>query len=225
MVISEIKGAVKDVIRHGVAYATELMGAKSTFCIRGAYKHRTEAIHFDDTGFTDEYQKEVYLRAADLARNENVTTIYDVGCRSGYKLITYLGEYDTTGFEAAQSLEFLRRTYSDRKWTFAQFSDRSHPAADLVICSDVIEHVINPDELMGFLVSLARKWLVISTPDRGRAYSRLSRFQLGPPANWHHTREWTFSEFRRYVRQFVDIHEHIHPNRVQETQMVVAKKR
>jgi hypothetical protein len=210
------------IIRHGMAYATELMGAKSKFCIRGAYEHRTEAIHFDDTWFTDEYQKEVYLRAADLARTENVTTIYDVGCGSGYKLINYLGEYDTMGFEVPQTLEFLRRTYPDRKWTFAQFSDRSHPAADLVICSDVIEHVINPDELMGFLVSLTHKWFVISTPDRGRLYSGLSRYQLGPPMNRHHIREWTFGEFRRYVRQFVDIHEHIQG---QGTQMVVAKKR
>jgi hypothetical protein len=86
----------------------------------------------------------VYLRAADLARNENFTTIYDVGCGSGYKLINYLGEYDTAGFEVPQTLEFLRRTYPDRKWTFAQFSDCSHPAADLVICSDVIEHVDQP---------------------------------------------------------------------------------
>jgi hypothetical protein len=78
---------------------------------------------------------------------------------------------------------------------------------------------------MGFLVSLTRKWLVISTPDRGRLYSHLSRFQLGPPTNRHHIREWTFGEFRRYVRQIVNIHEHIHPNRVQETQMIVAKKR
>jgi hypothetical protein len=225
----KLKKAARDtaygIVCHGIAHIKELMGAESKFCIRGAYNHRTEAIHFDDTGFTDEYQKEVYLYVADLARNENITTIYDVGCGSGYKLINYLGKYDTTGFEVPQTLEFLRRTYPDRKWTSAQFSDRSYPPADLVICSDVIEHVVNPDELMGFLVSLTRKWLVISTPDRDLTSSRLSPFQLGPPATWFHIREWTFGEFRRYVHQFVDIQEHLRPNLVQATQMIVARKR
>jgi len=75
MMVTAIKRTVKDVMLHGIAKANELMGAESKFCIRGAYKHRTEAIHFDDTGFADEYQKEVYVRAAELARTENVKTI------------------------------------------------------------------------------------------------------------------------------------------------------
>jgi hypothetical protein len=107
MVISEkIKRGAKGVTRLGAAHARELSGAESRFCIRGAYAHRTEAIHWDDTGFTEEYQKEVYLRA----RNENVKTIYDIGCGSGYKLITFLGKYDTTGFEVPAN---FRVTTSD----------------------------------------------------------------------------------------------------------------
>ena len=94
---------------------------------------------------------------------------------SGYKLVHYLGQYDTTDFEVPKTLEFLRGIYPERKWISAPFSDRSHPAADLVISSDVIEHVVDPDELMDFLVSLTRKWLVISTPDRRRSYSRFPR--------------------------------------------------
>lgn len=222
MEIDAFRRTVKDIALHGIAHVKELMGAEPKFCIRGAYKHRSEYCYFDDTSLADEYQKEVYLRAADISRNDNVKSVYDVGCGSGYKLIRYLGEYDTLGFDVPETLEFLRRTYPDRRWTCAPFSDRSHPPADLVICSDVIEHVANPDELMGFLLSMSRKWLVLSTPDRRREYSALSRFQLGPPHTDHHMREWTFHEFHRYVEQFVDIHAHVHPNPQHATQMIVA---
>jgi SAM-dependent methyltransferase len=222
MTIDTIRRVVKDVTLHGLAQARELMGAKSQYGIRGAYKHRAEYCYFDDTAFADQYQKEVYLRAADIAATGDVKKIYDVGCGSGYKLVNYLGQYDTTGFDVPETLEFLRRTYPERKWANAPFSDRSHEPADLVICSDVIEHVLNPDELMDFLVSMTRKWLIISTPDRNREYPSWSRHQLGPPHTQHHIREWSFSEFRRYIEGFVEIQEHVHANPIHATQMILA---
>jgi hypothetical protein len=76
LTVSDIKRTAKDMARHGIAYAKELAGAESKFCIRGAYRHRTEISYFDDTKLKDEYQREVYLRAADIAQKEqHVTTI------------------------------------------------------------------------------------------------------------------------------------------------------
>lgn len=225
MGLSTLKRTAKDIALHGIAHTKELMGAESQFCIRGAYKHRNEYCYFDDTALADEYQKEVYVRAADIAKSEGVRTVYDVGCGSGYKLVHYLGQYQTVGFDVPETLGFLRETYPERKWANVPFSDRSNPPADMVICSDVVEHVLNPDELMHFLVSISKKWLVLSTPDRLREYPRLSRLQLGPPHTDHHMREWAFKEFRRYVAQFVDVHEHVHSNPNHATQMIVATVR
>jgi len=225
MGIASLKQRLIDISRHGIAYARELAGAQQKYCIRGAYTHRNKYCYFDDTEYKDEYQKEVYERAAEIAEHAGLSTIYDVGCGSGYKLIKYLGQYETVGFDVPETLEFLRRTYPERNWTHATFSDRSHPPADLVICSDVIEHVMDPDELMNFLLSLTSKWLVISTPDRAREYSVFSRFQLGPPHTDHHIREWSFNEFHRYIEQFVDIQEHCHPHPTHATQMIVATLR
>src|SRR5262245_46591059 len=115
MAFAAFKRAVKTLALHGIAHGKELMGAESKFCIRGAYRHNTKYCYFDDTPFEDEYQKEVYLRAADIARSIGARTVYDVGCGSGYKLVHYLGEYDTTGFDVPETLAFLRRTYADRK--------------------------------------------------------------------------------------------------------------
>ena len=69
MGISSFKHSLKNICRHGIAYAAELAGSEQKYCIRGAYKHRTEYCYFDDSEFKDEYQKEVYERARDLAEN------------------------------------------------------------------------------------------------------------------------------------------------------------
>lgn len=225
MNLQSIKQFTRNVALHGLAVAREALGADSKYGIRGAYRHRTRYCYFDDTPYADEYQKEVYLRAAAIAGAIHARTVYDVGCGSGYKLVHYLGEYDTTGFDVPETLEFLRRTYPERKWEHAPFADRSHAPADLVICSDVIEHVLDPDELMNFLVALSSKWIVLSTPDRDREYPVLSRYRLGPPHTDHHIREWSFREFRRYVERFVDVHEHVHSNPAHSTQMIVGRVR
>ena len=86
-------------------------------------------------------QLEVYLQAVEIARNDNAKTVYDVGCGSGYKLVHYLGNYDTTGCDVPETLELLRRNYPDRKWAHAPFSDRLHSPADVVIWADATEMI------------------------------------------------------------------------------------
>ncbi len=223
MLLTRAKKAALAATAHLAGHTRELLGAKPQFCIRGGYKHRSSCSYFDSTAFKDDWQREVYLRAAAIMDAERLETVYDVGCGSGYKLVRYLGKYDTTGFEVPETLEFLRKTYPDRKWAHVPLSDRSYAPCDLMICADVIEHVENPDELMGFLVSLTGGWLVLSTPDRGMLYRPFSRYQFGPPINPAHVREWDFDEFHRYVSQFVSIHEHVISKREQGTQMIVGR--
>jgi hypothetical protein len=38
--------------------------------------------------------------------------------------------------------------------------------SDVVICCDVIEHIVNPDILVDYLISLNTKYYIISTPCR-----------------------------------------------------------
>jgi SAM-dependent methyltransferase len=223
MIAKTVNKTINAIVRQSVGRLKELTGAKPQFEIRGGYRHRNAYLHYDDSEVEDEYQREVYIRAAELMEREHLKTIYDVGCGSGYKLLHYLGKYDTKGFDVPETLDFLRRTHPDRKWESAPLSDRSHAPADLVICADVIEHVLDPDELMKFIVSHAYKWLIISTPDRSRLYLPISGYQFGPPNNPHHIREWAFEEFYRFVGRYVDVKEHVISNHQQATQMVVAR--
>jgi SAM-dependent methyltransferase len=226
MITLDLKNQLRTALRYARAFAKErLFRAPKRYEIRAAYVHRSEPSPFDDTPFRDEYQREVYVRAAELGKAGGLRTVYDIGCGSGYKLVKYLGDYDTTGFEVPRTLEYLRREYPDRRWASVSFSDRHLPAADIVICSDVIEHIPDPDELMRLLVSVTGVWLVLSTPDRARAYPTFSPYQLGPPSSEFHVREWSKDEFHSYVSRFVDVVEHSHPNPEHSTQMIVARTR
>lgn len=192
------------------------------YCIRSAYKHRDRYEYFDDTTLKDEWQREVYEHAAKLAKEENLKTVYDVGCGSGFKLMKHFRSYDTIGFDVPETLPHLQKTYPDRIWKFVSFLDRNTQPADLVICADVIEHVESPLELMNFLKSLSSKWVVISTPDRDLMYPPLSPFRLGPPRNPCHIREWSSPEFKKFVSKYLNVKEHAITNQKQATQMIIA---
>lgn len=71
-----------------------------------------------------------------------------------------------------------------------------------LICSDVIEHVEDPDQILAYLEAIRPEQIVISTPDRDEI--KLDT-QDGPPRNIHHVREWTHDEFVAYLSSRFDI--------------------
>ena len=202
-----------------------VLGSSSRFAIHPGYQHRPNIAYFDDTENTDNWQREVYERARRLMVAESLTTIYDVGCGSGFKLVQLLGEFDTTGIDLPQTIETVRQRYPDRKWIAGSFEELQLSPADVVICSDVIEHVADPDALMRFICRSSRKWVVLSTPDRDLVYGWRNTHRYGPPENLAHVREWSTPEFGRFVSQYIDIDEHFISNREQATQCVVGRIR
>lgn len=156
------------------------------FFIKDGYKHRTEFVHFDDTPFKDEFQDSVYL----IAKKHDDSCVVDVGCGSGFKLMKHFPDAFTIGIDVPQTIAFCKQAYPGRSWLTTEEPVLS--GHDLVICSDVIEHVEDPYRLLDFLVSLSPKVLVISTPERDLL--RLGT-QDGPPRNIHHMREWNKQEF------------------------------
>ncbi len=204
---------------HPIIYAF----ARSHYSIVSGYRHRSEALYFDDTCLADQWQREVYEFAAELMAVRSLGRVYDVGCGSGFKLVKYLGDYETVGFDVEPTVRFLMEEYPDRSWAECQLSDRSLAPADLVICADVIEHVVNPDELLEFIKHIASSLVVISTPDRSLFYGNSSPHLYGPPLNPHHIREWNFSEFHRYIGEHFSIINHVISNYSQGTQMILCQ--
>lgn len=169
------------------------------YCIKDGYEARTEVPHFDDTSFKDEFQREVYNAAAAQAFLMGARTVYDFGCGSGFKLMFHFPHLFTIGFELEPALSFLRNQYPERVWLepgkTQGYSMGRGPK--LLICSDVIEHVEEPDLLLNQIASLNPDRVVISTPDRVELGMGT---EDGPPRNIHHVREWTHDEFVQYLQ-------------------------
>jgi SAM-dependent methyltransferase len=172
------------------------------YCIADGYQTRPEPLHHDDTGLSDEYQREVYEYAREVMRAGGLRTVLDIGCGSGHKLLQYLGEYETTGTELEPCLSWLSRTHPQRRWLNAAASEENPAGYDLIVCSDVIEHLLDPDALLARIRAIPSRFVLFSTPDRQVLASdaRWSAPLDGPPLNPCHVREWTFEEFQQYLK-------------------------
>lgn len=194
---------------------------KKNYYIKDGYNHRNEYQYFDDTSYKDEHQKEVYMKALNLIQSNNLKSVIDVGCGSGFKLINYLGDYRTTGIDVTETVNFLIKQYPTRKWFDTKTVDFAFLKADIVICSDVIEHVLNPDFLLNNIKQIQNvKYIIISTPDRDLARGIND---MGPPGNKTHIREWNMNEFQKFISSHFKIKDHVITNREQYTQMVVCE--
>jgi hypothetical protein len=179
---------------------------ETPYCIKGGYVENIDSLHFDDVKNKDEWQDEVYMYAYNLASVGRLHTIVDVGCGSGFKLLKYFGQstFRTIGYEVEPALSHLRDTYPTFTWLDPGTSTPSTIRADVVISSDVIEHVKSPDEYMSFLLAFGARVYIISTPERDNARGKYS---IGPPENRHHVREWSRSEFVNYISKFLHVAE------------------
>lgn len=192
------------------------------YCIKAGYHHANTAETFVAIGSTEEFQRSVYELANSIAEKNKFNTIIDVGCGSGFKLIHLLGRYTTTGIETEPAYSWLLEKYPGRKWLL--FDPLNVPVlkADLVICSDVIEHIKNPNDMMDFLAKISFNTLVLSTPERDRV---CGRHDYGPPENTSHFREWNLEEFCTYVSNWFKVQEtHVFDDK-SITQVVVCTKK
>lgn len=166
-------------------------------------------LHFEDQNLADEYQDEVYLYAKELALKHQFESVIDVGCGSGFKLIKYFETYQTIGIETEPCFSFLTQKYPSKKWLLSTDSEKNiehqNLKADLVICSDVIEHFEQPEKLLLFLKNIKFKKLIISTPDRAILIQQKKATHFGPSWNPCHAREWTKNELTAYLSMFFRI--------------------
>lgn len=176
-----------------------------------------ENLHFDDTPLKDEWQKEVYQFARDVLNKNGLRSVLDVGCGGGYKLLQEFEGAVRAGVEVEPTLSWLRSTYPSETWL-----EQAEGHWDLVVCSDVIEHVQDPDALLRSILSVRPKWIVISTPDRDLIPKA---DPLGPPRNKAHIREWSFEEFGSYLSEHLEVVEHFISNAEQCTQCCLCKQK
>lgn len=169
------------------------------YCMPAGYQDRLSNEAFDNTSAnngqpnTDGWQKQVYQYARAVANQFGVRTVADVGCGTGFKLMQEFRGLSTVGYEVEPTLSWLRGKYPSKTWKKSDFSGTVVPA-DLVISSDVVEHIPDPDGFMSYLHKFDARYYVVSTPDRAMGLAT-----MGPPRNPSHVREWTHDEFAHYA--------------------------
>jgi 2-polyprenyl-3-methyl-5-hydroxy-6-metoxy-1,4-benzoquinol methylase len=152
-----------------------------------------------------EWQPDVYPAAARLARSFGCDVLVDIGCGQARKLVAQAPEFQIVGVDYGANIEHCRRTHRVGTWLEADL-ERALPlplpaallTRSVVVCSDVIEHLIDPMPLLAILKRLLRDCaaVVLSTPDRARTNGSEHR---GPSHNTSHTREWNADELQRLL--------------------------
>jgi SAM-dependent methyltransferase len=129
----------------------------------------------------------------------------DIGCGSAEKLKAFAPELGVVCVDRSPAIQLARAAVPEAvfiEWDLEHgLPDRLSDEilkASVVICADVVEHLLQPDRLIRDLARAARlaPFVLISTPDRDRARGLVDR---GPPANPAHVMEWSASEFVRFL--------------------------
>lgn len=192
------------------------------YFIKHNYTPRDKEIYFDDRQNTDLFQNEVYLQSKGIFNKHKMLSVMDIGCGSGFKLLKYFKEYITCGIDLPKTIDFLKDKYPDRIWLDHNIEHKLEYKSDMIIASDIIEHLNDPDKLLDFIDGIDFKIAIISTPERD-----LTRGvdHQGPPVNIHHIREWNTAELFNYIdsRFKVTTHDLIQKNN-QNTQLISFTK-
>lgn len=184
-----------------------------TYFIRADYRPRPPRAHAPELPpdywnaarirMSRSYQRQVYTRARSLLREHGYRSVIDVGCGPATKLVEILRPLvrEAVGADVAPAIDYCRRTHAGA----AEFHvvDLERPALDLgrtfdlVVCSDVIEHLADPDPLLRFLPGLLAPGglIVLSTPEREELRGAAALTSTNP----EHVREWSRVELAAYL--------------------------
>lgn len=160
-------------------------------------------------GFGDSCQRDVYNKTADISvLHPEYKNVLDVGTGSGFKLMKHFSHLDTLGIDVEPNYSFLLNQYPDRRWEYADYSKKPEHF-DIVICADVLEHVLDPDILMQYIKDATPNAIILSTPARELLSIYWPEHKpSGPPLNYTHIREWTTGEFENYVNKWFKSNEY-----------------
>lgn len=174
------------------------------YFIKPGYTARAKPEYFDDATpdtLKKVYQPDVYTLASAMAAVGG-RRIVDVGCGRGGKLKALAEAFEVTGIDFGANIEYCRTTHPFGRWLeFDLEAESGFPldgvdlTGSVVICADVIEHLVSPLPLLRHLKGCVDRGacLLLSTPER----ELLPRGRpQGPPKNPAHVREWSLGELR-----------------------------
>lgn len=188
-----------------------------SYFIKEDYKHRKmnktldenrEELYWDSNRINASYfyQFDIYKYIANYIseKNDSSLSVIDIGSGISTKLMRLIYPVckNVTAIDQKNPIEFCRRKYSNSKASFIEDnfekpSLKNYEKFNIIICSDVIEHLDNPDILLKYIKKFANKetLIFISTPERDIMWGENNI--MSPQED--HVREWNNNEFKKYL--------------------------
>lgn len=182
------------------------------YSITSRYRSRARPRYDDDPADGVTWQPDVYEIAATVGAALDSRRIVDIGCGRGAKLAALHPRFEIAGLDFGPNIEHCRQAYPYGTWFDHDLeSDGPLPVPPdqldgaVVVCADVIEHMISPERLLDKLAEALpmSAALLISTPER-ELWS--GQRDVGPPRNACHVREWSMREFGALLRRHGFVH-------------------
>lgn len=181
--------------------------------VQATYDSSEDPAYWDESRLKNaaRYQYDVYLTAARLARERHSKALLDVGSGPPVKL----SELMPAGIEISlvdqpNTARHAAELLPNAQFFSANLEDVLPPLGrrfDLILCADVIEHLVDPDPCLDFMRRhlAPQGLLLISTPERDSLRGKTCMHSPHPM----HVREWSFDEFAQFLgSRNLDIVEH-----------------
>lgn len=139
----------------------------------------------------------------------NIDSVLDVGCGEGFTLARLSKEKIGKEFEGIEydegAITLGKKLYPRLKITKGDIYDLPYKSNsfDLVVCTEVLEHLENPKKAYRELVRVSKKYILLSVPNEPFfTIQRIARFQniLHLGAHPEHIQHWTIPAFTKFVR-------------------------
>jgi SAM-dependent methyltransferase len=175
------------------------------FFLKSGYSARSEPEYFTDELQGITWQPDVYPIAAEFAAEKGSKKIIDIGCGRALKLAKLhrqRPDWEYIGIDYGANASWCRANHRFGTWIEADLESgilRTRNFAvdkSILICSDVVEHLVNPVHFLRLIRNLLRQGAtaaIFSTPERDLTRGISDN---GPPENPCHVREWNSEEFR-----------------------------
>lgn len=145
----------------------------------------------------EQYQPDVYRLAVLVGQSVRARNVLDVGCGDGKKTLGLLKHFpEVTCLDLPHVVEKLPLPLRPGIEFDIESPEDLPYGFDMVVASDVIEHLPNADRLLLKIRRSGCKVAVVSTPERVATHGL---DHDGPPRNPRHVREWTLLEFRAFL--------------------------
>jgi SAM-dependent methyltransferase len=176
----------------------------SEYFIKPGYTPRLEPDYFVDDDLNAVWQPDLYEEAAAVARHTGACKIVDVGCGTAAKLVPLHPEFEIVGIDYGTNIDRARERYPFGTWIDADLDESGESLyegtdAAVLVCGDVIEHLVHPERLLQGLrhgLDAGAHALLLTTPDR-ELISGVDH--AGPPENPAHVREWSSLELADFM--------------------------